>query len=87
MNAPARLDSEAFDRAIADHVATRYRLKDGQYRCRKCNSVIQQTTGYISVHSKLFSNCAGGGSVKHVPLPYCPQCEGAPTEIHGCVHV
>lgn len=43
--------------------------------CKTCSAVIQQVTLYASVHSSLFSGCAGGGGVENLALPYCPVCE------------
>lgn len=62
--------------------------KDG-WHCCKCDSKIQQTTCYISVHFKEFSkkSMGGGGEVRHAPYPYCPKCEGKPKMVRGHVWV
>lgn len=55
--------------------------------CKKCNSEIQQTTLFVSVHDKRFEGCCGDGRVEQYPLPYCPECEGEPKNTSTCVHV
>ena len=93
MNAPSRLNRESFNKAIADHIANRYieMASDGtgqrRYVCKHCGREVKQATVWISVHSLLFQECAGSGEVRRIPLPYCPNCEGEPTETRGCVHV
>lgn len=59
-------------------------LKSGSWSCNKCNSEIQQTTGYASVHDGP-GNMSGGGTVLHYPVPYCPKCEGKPETPHDIV--
>jgi hypothetical protein len=78
--------SEAFNKEIADHIATHYTKVSGSCVCNTCASPIQQTTCYVSLHTTLFSGCAGSGKVRQIPLPYCPKCEGLPKRIASCVH-
>ena len=47
------------------------------WQCRKCESTIQQTTGYASVHDGP-GHLSGSGRVLHYPYPYCPKCDGDP---------
>ena len=53
-------------------------LIGGIWKCKKCHSHIQQTTGYASVHDGPFPG-SGSGRVLHYPIPYCPTCEEKPT--------
>lgn len=48
------------------------------YKCKTCGSILQQTTGYASVHDGPFP-LSGSGRVKHYPYPYCPKCEPNPS--------
>jgi len=57
------------------------------YKCKECGSTIMQTTLYVSIHDSRFSACAGSGEVQRVNFPFCPQCEGEPSIVRGCVHV
>lgn len=63
------------------------RTEDGKYVCKTKSCPIMQTTAYISIHSNLFSGCAGGGECKTLGVPYCFECEGAVDAIYTCVHV
>jgi hypothetical protein len=92
MNAPSRLNREAFKKAIADHVTECYvELDDGtgqqRYVCKHCGREVKQATAWISVHTLLFEECAGWGEIRRIPLPYCPTCEGELTETRGCIHI
>jgi hypothetical protein len=87
MEAPRkRLSQEQFNQAISRHVARHYRRKGKGYVCKTDGASIKQTTCYVSVHTNLFPNCAGGGEVRTTNLPYCPKCEGAPKNTSTCVH-
>jgi hypothetical protein len=88
MNAPSRLTPLQLDKALSEHIERYYVIHDYEYRCRKCGSRIDYITGRISVHDGLFPDCARpSGRVLDVPLPFCPQCEGPPSEVSGCVHM
>lgn len=87
MNALNRLTPLELDKAIAEHVDANYVVEDDQYHCRKCDARIEYARGEIAVHDRRFPGCAGPGRVLDVPLPYCPKCEGPPTELRGCVHI
>lgn len=87
MNALNRLTLSEFDKALTRHIETHYVIRDHEYHCRECGSQIEYATGDIAVHDRRFPDCAGPGRVLNVPLPYCPKCEGSPTEVRGCVHV
>jgi len=90
MEAPAggsTLDS-VNDRIIA-HVTANYEhdAENNRYSCKTCKAAIQQTTCFVSVHTKLFGMaCAGSGEVRQVPLPYCLNCEGKPKRVSTCIH-
>ena len=58
--------------------------KDG-FHCPKCDSIIQQTTCYVSVYFREFRELAGGGEVRHIPYPYCPECDGKPDHVSGYI--
>lgn len=86
---PPGLNPKAFFAHINDHVDRKYQPNDQHgYVCRKCKSVIKQTTCFVSVHAAGDTH-AGWGEVKTARLPYCPTCEGEPTEkdVSTCVHV
>lgn len=89
MEAPPKgMSANDFVEFVRAYVAEHYEQKDGEYVCKKDGAVIQQTTGVASIHFTEFKDaCAGGGSVKRFPLPYCPVCEGKPREANTCVHV
>jgi len=68
----------------------KYKKTDDGYHCPECDSVIMQTTLYVSVHDRRFGGqCAGGGQVNQVNYPYCPQCEPniAEDTLRACIHV
>ena len=56
--------------------------------CNTCSAIIQRTTLYASQHDSHFPDCAGGGEVTNLVLPYCPTCEpDVPTETQRtCIH-
>lgn len=85
---PAGMGSpESLENEIAAHVAANYDESASGYTCKRCSSPIMQTTLYVSVHTRAFNNCAGSGEVRHVPLPFCPKCEGEPDTPRSCIHV
>jgi len=70
-----------------DKRACGYDKADDGYKCRVCSGTIMQTTLYISIHDTIFKGvCAGGGSVRKVPYPYCPACDGEPKILRACIH-
>ena len=90
MEAPAgRMDLDVLNAAIGQHITEHYEVNgDKRFVCKKDGSEIQQTTLYVSVHTKVFGDtCAGTGEVKNLPLPYCPECEGEPKNVFTCVHM
>jgi hypothetical protein len=88
MNTPEEgLTVEGFNAAIETYLVAQCEKTDEGYRCKKCGSKIMQTTCYASIHSTEFSEVhTGSGEVKRLPLPYCPTCEGKPTETTTCIH-
>jgi len=82
-----RMSPEQFEQAITTHETEHYKKVGDDWKCKKCDAGILQTTGHVSIHSKMFSGCTGGGEVQPVPLPYCPNCEGVPKNTSTCVHV
>lgn len=89
MEAPQNgMSSEDFNGTIKAHIAANYEKTQNGYKCKKCGSDVIQATGYASIHSTEFGDtCAGSGKVEQFPLPYCPNCEGEPTNLQTCVHV
>lgn len=90
MNAPpARLSPVDFEAVIQKHISDNYQKGDGGgYNCHHCGSKIQQITGSASIHEAVFGDpCAGFGEVYRFPLPFCPKCEGKPTQTGTCIHV
>ncbi len=78
MKSPAGMRAQSaiqadIDQWVADNTGNTE--SGGSICCNKCNTVIQATTLYASVHESGWSNCAGFGEVKKLPLPYCPACE------------
>ena len=87
MEAPVKgLSPEDLVKKFEDHIKDHYEKVNGVNVCKKCGTRVEQVTCYISVHSKMFSSCTGGGEVKQVPLPYCPKCEGVPKNTSTCMH-
>ncbi len=89
MEAPAgKRSREELRAAFERHVAEHYAPKGSGFVCKKDGAEIRQTTLYVSVHAKAFGDmCAGSGEVERLPLPYCPTCEGVPSNTSTCVHV
>ncbi len=96
MQPPRKVSREEFERLIQTHVAANYhesRWGERQiFYCRACGSRIKAELCYVSEHTTAFDNCAEGGRVEHVQIPYCPNCEGKPKpdpdgELRSCVHV
>jgi hypothetical protein len=85
MKTPSRISFEQFcwERTawIKENCVT-----DGEFqRCAKCRSHIEVVGASISLHDARFVNCAGGGKVCIVVIPFCPKCETRPDD-HGCFH-
>jgi hypothetical protein len=89
MNAPQKsLSAEKFCRVFLDYIGKKCQKTDDGYACATCGTRILFATAVVSLHVIEFEpECSGFGEVKHVPLPYCPQCEGKPREISTCVHL
>lgn len=93
MNLPEKgLTLEEFKVAFFAQIKERYRLSENPeirgFLCKKCGAQVQKVMGYVSLHALEFqSQCSGGGQVTHATLPYCPNCEGPPTETSTCIHV
>ncbi|OHA48815.1 MAG: hypothetical protein A2806_03920 [Candidatus Terrybacteria bacterium RIFCSPHIGHO2_01_FULL_48_17] len=82
-----RIDSlEELDRLISQHAEAYYTKTGEVFVCKNCGAEVQEVHAYISLHTTLFSNCAGSGKVKQVGIPYCPNCELTPNN-RGCVHL
>ncbi len=66
-----------------------YTTDNDEYRCPNCGETILAVPAFISLHSTLFSGCVGGGEVRKLQFPYCPNCDERPPngEIRGCIHV
>src|SRR5262249_2058395 len=99
MNAPQRLDPDAFGEAVQHWIDTQGRRVTAKerafvrgrgvkyvYLCNSCSNILEWRKCFISLHASEFPNCTGPGPVDRVPLPYCPQCEPQP-ENQGCVHM
>src|SRR5262245_32937655 len=57
-------------------------------RCRECGTRLAVSFCYVSLHAADFPNCAGSGSVIHLPIPFCEHCEPEMGFIsQGCLHV
>ena len=82
----SKVTGDKANKILQDRQATYEKTDDG-FKCKKCGSLIQQTTLYVSIHHKLFPSCAGSGEVQQVNYPYCPKCEGEPETVRGCVHI
>ena len=78
---------KAIDDAIDAFERDKCVKRGSSFYCRKCKSLIMQTTLYVSVHEKALPGCAGSGRVERRVLPYCPKCEGKPKNDCTCVHV
>jgi len=89
MEAPAKgLTPEEFQEAIRSHQEKYYTYDGANWRCNECNSVIAQTTCWVSMHAKEFGDQhAGDGEIRRFPLPFCPRCEGEPRKKDTCVHI
>lgn len=75
----------AFTTAIDAHINARYKTIGDDLYCRKCDSIILRQVCSVSIHTSAFPECAGK-KVEHIPLPYCPQCEGVSRKTHSCIH-
>jgi len=74
------------DRLITKHTLAHYTETGNGPVCKNCGALVLFVHAYISVHTTLFSNCAGSGSVKQIDMPYCPNCEITPSD-RGCIHL
>src|SRR5262245_60817139 len=54
-------------------------------RCKKCGAAIERLDAYVSLHDARFPECTGTGSVRRIPVLYCPSCEETPS-LQGCFH-
>jgi|GEM_PF-6006584 len=77
---------QQFKSSLHEHCRLRYKREGEIYRCRHCGAQVRAVLAYISIHTTLFTNCAGGGVVERVEMPYCPNCETRPESL-GCVHL
>lgn len=76
---------QAFMAVIDAHINARYKEIGNDLCCRKCDSVILREMCSVSIHTSIFPECAGK-KVEHIPLPYCPQCEGSSQKTRSCIH-
>ena len=62
--------------------------KDDGFHCKKCDSVIQQTTCRASIHYKPAGcfNYLGFGEVECLPYPYCPKCDEHIENVSGVIY-
>ena len=89
MNIPGPgLTEGQVNRAISRHCAERYQVVQDELHCKSCDSRIEATRGTASVCFGTHGDgpCGGGGDVEGFILPFCPQCEGKPTETSTCIH-
>ena len=72
---------------IVDSWEKKYEKRDDGFYCKTCGSQIMQVTCFVSIHSKLFSICAGYGEVQKINYPFCPKCDGELEHVTACYHV
>jgi len=53
--------------------------KKQEWRCNKCGSVILSHTQIVSLHLREMP-LAGFGETVRKEIPYCPKCEGKPSD-------
>lgn len=88
MDAPREgLSRDEFNAAIEGHISRHYKKAGKDFVCSADGAKILQADCAISVHLAMFNNHAGIGEVIHLPLPYCPTCEGEPKRTRTCIHV
>lgn len=67
---------------------SKYEMTAGNFFCKVCNTMIKQTTCFVSIHAKEFEpKHTGSGKVVNIFYPYCPNCDGTPELIRACFHV
>jgi hypothetical protein len=54
-----------------------YKIVNGDYLCKTCNSEILCDEFIFSIHDGPFPLSGSGKTIKQV-FPYCPKCEGPP---------
>jgi len=72
---------------IIDSWEEKFEKRSDGFYCKQCGSQIMQTTCHVSIHTKLFSQCAGSGEVKTINYPFCPKCDGEIEYVTACYHV
>jgi hypothetical protein len=75
--------------ALAEHSKKMYEdnTNDGLH-CKACDAKVLFAPCDVSIHeTPPGGRCEGFGEVKQYLLPYCPNCEGAPTSTNTCIHV
>ncbi len=58
-----------------------YKVVNGDYLCKTCNTEILCVDVIFSLHDGPFA-LSGSGKTTHQNFPYCPKCEEKP-KIHG----
>lgn len=58
-----------------------YKVVNGDFKCKTCDSDILATTVIFSIHDGPFPMSGSGKTFKQ-HFPYCPKCESRP-DIHG----
>ena len=78
------VDDFVADKALFILTACR-ECEDRQLHCAQCGTRIKWEAAFISAH-RMAEQCVGTGTIVHVDIPYCPQCEEIPY-LRGCFHV
>jgi len=67
-------------------VRENYTLRSEGYVCNSCSAQIEWVLADVLLHTQLFPDCSEGGRVHQIHIPYCPNCELAPSD-RGCIHL
>ncbi len=87
MNTPQKISFKEWSNQVDMFLSLRAFLvsEEDRYYCAHCITQLKGINAYISEHDSMWSDCAGGGEVQSILIPYCPNCESKPEE-YGCLH-
>jgi hypothetical protein len=86
MQTPSKISLAEFAQARMAWIRENALTLGNRQLCRTCNTSIELSKAYISLHESTFDDmCAGSGKVAILAIPFCPKCEPHPEE-RGCVH-
>lgn len=86
MHTPEKMSLDLWNQVFLDYLCLECSNENGKAHQHKCGKTLSGQPAAISIHTNLFSDCAGQGRVIWIAVPYCQDCEERPAG-SGCIHV